>query len=42
MEKMGGGGHLQNAATQVKGKSITEVKDNLINILNEEIINEDK
>lgn len=42
MEKMGGGGHLQNAATQVKGKDIDEVRENLINILNEEIINEDK
>lgn len=27
MEKMGGGGHLTNAATQVKGKSIQEVKE---------------
>ncbi|MBB1062497.1 DHH family phosphoesterase [Limosilactobacillus fastidiosus] len=34
MEKMGGGGHLANAATQIKGKTISEVKKILIDQLN--------
>jgi len=29
MEEMGGGGHLSNAATQIDGKTIQEVKDEL-------------
>ena len=33
MEKMGGGGHLGNAATQIKGHSIDEVKQQLLDIL---------
>ena len=33
MEKMGGGGHLANAATQIKGKTIAEVKQTLIDQL---------
>lgn len=33
MEEMNGGGHLTNAATQVKDKSLTEVKQMLIDIL---------
>ncbi|MGR3741113.1 DHH family phosphoesterase [Companilactobacillus sp. DQM5] len=33
MEKMGGGGHLSNAATQIKGKDTKEVKNQLIDIL---------
>ena len=36
MEKMGGGGHLSNAATQIDGKSIQEVKADLT----EHIINQ--
>lgn len=36
MEKMGGGGHLANAATQVKGKKVSEVKQELIDLLNEQ------
>ncbi len=34
MEDMGGGGHLSNAATQIEGKSIAEVKEMLIETLN--------
>lgn len=33
MEEMGGGGHLQAAACQIKDKSLAEVKEWLINIL---------
>lgn len=33
MEKMGGGGHLGNAATQIKDHSIDEVKQQLLDIL---------
>lgn len=35
MEKMGGGGHLTNAATQIKGKSIKEVKEQLTDVIKE-------
>ena len=35
MEKMGGGGHLANAATQIKGKKVSEVKQELIDLLND-------
>lgn len=35
MEELGGGGHLTNAATQIKNSSIDEVKEQLLNILNE-------
>ena len=31
--KKGGGGHLANAATQIKGKTIAEVKQTLIDQL---------
>lgn len=34
MEDMGGGGHLSNAATQISDKSVTEVKQQLLDILN--------
>jgi c-di-AMP phosphodiesterase-like protein len=34
MEQMGGGGHLANAATQVSGKSVDEVKQDLIELIN--------
>lgn len=33
MEKMGGGGHLANAATQISGKTIAHVKQELVDIL---------
>lgn len=35
MEKMGGGGHLTNAATQIKDKTIEEVKEQLIEVIKE-------
>lgn len=35
MEKMGGGGHLTNAATQISDQTIEEVKQNLIEVINE-------
>lgn len=37
MEKMGGGGHLSNAATQVENLSLQEVKAELLNILEDYI-----
>ena len=33
MQKMGGGGHLNEAATQIENSTIEEVKNQLINIL---------
>jgi c-di-AMP phosphodiesterase-like protein len=30
MEELGGGGHLSNAATQVEGHTVTEVKTMLL------------
>lgn len=33
MEKMGGGGHLANAATQIKNKSIDDVKEQLMDLI---------
>ncbi len=33
MEEMGGGGHLSNAATQIEGKSVMEVHDELLAII---------
>jgi len=33
MEELGGGGHLNSAAAQIKDKSMSEVKDEIINIL---------
>lgn len=35
MEKLGGGGHLTNAATQIENKSIQEVKEMLTEIIKE-------
>ncbi|MFL2072178.1 DHH family phosphoesterase [Marinilactibacillus psychrotolerans] len=35
MEKMGGGGHLSNAATQIDDKTIQEVREELIEKINE-------
>jgi c-di-AMP phosphodiesterase-like protein len=35
MKKMSGGGHMSNAATQIDGKTIKEVKQEIINIINE-------
>ena len=33
MKKMGGGGHSSNAAAQIKDKTLKEVKQNLIDII---------
>ncbi|WHQ55470.1 DHH family phosphoesterase [Lactiplantibacillus plantarum] len=33
MEKLGGGGHLSNAATQIEGQSVKAVKQSLIDLL---------
>lgn len=33
MEKMGGGGHLSNAATQIDGKTVQEVKEELKEVI---------
>lgn len=35
MEKLGGGGHLSNAATQIKGVTVDEAKDKLLTAINE-------
>ena len=35
MKKMGGGGHSSNAATQVKDKTIKEVKQEIIDLIKE-------
>ncbi len=32
---MGGGGHLTNAATQIKDQSIAEVKEQLVKVIRE-------
>ena len=37
MKKMGGGGHSSNAATQIKDKTLKEVKQEIINIIGKEI-----
>ncbi|MGF3066458.1 DHH family phosphoesterase [Facklamia sp. P12945] len=34
MEKLGGGGHLSNAATQIKDQTIQEVEEQLIKVIN--------
>ena len=35
MEKLGGGGHLSNAATQLKGITIQEAKVKLLGAIND-------
>ena len=40
MEKMGGGGHLSNAATQIKGKKVSDVKEELLAILSPTLQND--
>lgn len=35
MEKLGGGGHLSNAATQIKGVTVEEAKDKVLAAINE-------
>ena len=35
IKKLGGGGHPSNAATQIKDKTIKEVKQDIINLINE-------
>ena len=39
MEKLGGGGHLSNAATQVEGKSVPEVRTMLLAAIKDEAAN---
>ena len=34
MEQLGGGGHMTEAATSIKNKTIVEVKEELIQVLN--------
>ena len=34
MKEMGGGGHNSNAATQIKDKTLKEVKQNILNLIN--------
>ncbi|WP_283590231.1 DHH family phosphoesterase [Ligilactobacillus saerimneri] len=36
MEKLGGGGHLSNAATQITGKTVAEVRKQLLELINDE------
>lgn len=42
MEKMGGGGHLANAATQISGKTVAEVKQELLNLLHQRVAKDDE
>lgn len=42
MEKMGGGGHLANAATQISGKTVAEVKQELMNLLHQRVAKDDE
>lgn len=42
MEKMGGGGHLANAATQISGKTVAEVKRELLNLLRQRVAKDDE
>lgn len=42
MEQMDGGGHLNNAATQVKDKSVAEVKEQLIEVIKNNEDEDDK
>ena len=35
MKKMGGGGHMSNAATQIKDKTIKEIKQEIVDIITE-------
>lgn len=42
MEKMGGGGHLANAATQISGKTVAEVKQELLNLLHQRVAKNDE
>ena len=37
MEKMGGGGHLSNAATQIDGKSVSEIIEELKEVINAQL-----
>lgn len=40
MEKLGGGGHLSNAATQIKDATVSEVREKLVRVLKKEDIEE--
>lgn len=42
MEKMGGGGHLANAATQISGKNVAEVKQELLDLLHQRAAKDDE
>lgn len=42
MEKMSGGGHLANAATQISGKTVAEVKQELLNLLHQRVAKDDE
>ncbi|KIS03407.1 DHH family phosphoesterase [Paucilactobacillus wasatchensis] len=42
MEQLGGGGHLSNAATQIKDQTVTEVKEQLVAILKNDTTKETK
>lgn len=42
MEKMGGGGHLANAATQISGKTVEEVKQELLSLLRQRTVKDDE
>lgn len=42
MEQMGGGGHLSNAATQIADKTVSEVKQDLVDLLQKEQNDETK
>jgi c-di-AMP phosphodiesterase-like protein len=37
---MGGGGHLANAATQISGQTIVQVKETLLGLLKQDPVDE--
>lgn len=38
MEQLGGGGHLSNAATQIEGNNLEDIKNNLIEVINQVLL----
>lgn len=41
MERLGGGGHLSNAATQMAGVTVADAKGELLNAIHKELTQED-
>lgn len=41
MERLGGGGHLSNAATQISGSTVADVKQQLLKVINSDLTQSD-